>query len=178
MPYQSFEAEDGALVLAVGNDAQFARLCGVLGVPELAADERYATNTARVARRAELVPALRERVARWRRDDLVAACARAGVPATPVLTLPEALADPQAVARGSVVTGPHATAGEVPMVASPLWAATGPGGEGLGLRPSEGAAPVPPRLGEHSLDVLTRDLGMDEGEARALIEDGVVVQTG
>lgn len=177
VPYQSFEARDGALVLAVGNDAQFARLCGVLGVPELAADERYATNASRVAHREEVVGRLAELVAGWRRDDLVAACGAAGVPATPVLTLPEAFADPQAEARGSVVTGAHRE-GPVPMVASPLWHARGPDGADLGLRPEDGAAPAPPLLGEHSLDVLTRDLGMDEDEARRLVAEGVVVQAG
>jgi len=178
VPYQSFEASDGALVIAVGNDAQFARLCRVLGVPELAEDERYATNAARVAHREEVVGTVARLVAAWRRDELVAACSAAGVPATPVLTLPEAFADPQARARGSVVTGVRPDGTAVPMVASPLWFASRADGGDLGLRPDEGAAPVPPALGEHSLEVLTRDLGMPEDEALRLVEEGVVVVAG
>lgn len=175
VPYQSFEAADGALVLAVGNDGQFSRLCGVLGVPAMAADERYATNAARVAHRDEVVGTVARLVAGWKRDDLVAACTAAGVPATPVLTLPEAFADPQAAARGSVVRGTQADGSPVPMVASPLWFAHGLGGADLGLRPQEGEAPVPPAVGEHSFEVLTRDLGLTAEEARRLVDEGVVV---
>ena len=175
VPYQSFEASDGALVLAVGNDAQFGRLCGVLGVPELAADERFATNAARVAHRDEVVARIAGLVAGWRRDELVAACGAAGGPATPVLTQPESFADPQAAARGAVVSGTGRDGTSVPMVASPLWFARRPDGTDLGLRPPEGEAPAPPRLGEHSLEVLTRDAGLTEEEARRLVEDGVVV---
>jgi crotonobetainyl-CoA:carnitine CoA-transferase CaiB-like acyl-CoA transferase len=175
VPYQSFEAADGALVLAVGNDGQFSRLCGVLGVPAMAADERYATNAARVAHRDEVVGTVARLVAGWKRDDLVAACTAAGVPATPVLTLPEAFADPQAAARGSVVRGTQADGSPVPMVASPLWFARGLGGADLGLRPQEGEAPVPPAVGEHSFEVLTRDLGLTAEEARRLVDEGVVV---
>lgn len=178
VPYQTFRAADGEFVLAVGNDAQFARLCRVLGVPELAEDERYATNAARVAHREEVVGTVARLVAAWRRDELVAACSAAGVPATPVLTLPEAFADPQARARGSVVTGVRPDGTAVPMVASPLWFASRADGGDLGLRPDEGAAPVPPALGEHSLEVLTRDLGMPEDEALRLAEEGVVVVAG
>lgn len=175
VPYQSFEAADGALVLAVGNDGQFSRLCGVLGVPAMAADERYATNAARVAHRDEVVGTVARLVAGWKRDDLVAGCTAAGVPATPVLTLPEAFADPQAAARGSVVRGTQADGSPVPMVASPLWFAHGLGGADLGLRPQEGEAPVPPAVGEHSFEVLTRDLGLTAEEARRLVDEGVVV---
>jgi crotonobetainyl-CoA:carnitine CoA-transferase CaiB-like acyl-CoA transferase len=175
VPYQSFEAADGALVLAVGNDGQFSRLCGVLGVPAMAADERYATNAARVAHRDEVVGTVARLVAGWKRDDLVAACTAAGVPATPVLTLPEAFADPQAAARGAVVRGTQADGSPVPMVASPLWFAHGLGGADLGLRPQEGEAPVPPAVGEHSFEVLTRDLGLTAEEARRLVDEGVVV---
>src|SRR5690606_11507173 len=121
VPYQSFPTADGAVVLAVGNDNQFKRLCSVLGEPELGLDERYLVNSSRVANREELVGRLQELTSTWRRDELLAACAAAGVPATPVLNLPEALADPRAKARGAVVTSQHPTIGELPMIASPLW---------------------------------------------------------
>lgn len=176
VPYQAFEAADGGLALAVGNDKQFAKLCRVLGVPELAADDRYATNDARVRNRSLLIPLLAGRVAEWRRDDLIAACSHAGVPATPVLTLAEAFEDAQVRARGAVITGEHPTAGTVPMVASPLWSAAGVDGQDLGLRPAEGEAPAPPLLGQHSFDVLTKEAGLSPTQADALIARGAALQ--
>jgi len=176
VPYQAFEAADGGLALAVGNDRQFAKLCEVLGLPELATDERYATNDGRVANREVLVPLLAGRVAQWARDDLIQACSRVGVPATPVLTLPETFRDAQARTRGAVIHGEHPTAGAVPMVASPLWFAAGPGGEDLGLRPPDGGAPVPPLLGEHTFEVLTSEAGMDAGQVEALLARGAAVR--
>lgn len=173
VPYQAFEASDGALVLAVGNDAQFARLCAVLGHPEWA-EGPYATNEGRVKHRHELVPLLQERVATFRRDELVAACRAQQVPATQVLGLDEALAEPQAAARRLVVEGRHPTIGRLPMVASPLWHARGPDGEKLDLQPDEGDVAVPPLLGADSEAVLQRELGMSAAEVAELVELGVV----
>ena len=174
VPYQAFDAADGAVVLAVGNDAQFTRLCDVLGIPERAGDERFSTNAARVANRTELVDELRTLTATWARADLLAACTRAGVPATAVLSLPEALRDPQALARRAVVTGSHPTVGELGMAASPLWHVHGPDGVALSTPPAEGDAPVPPRLGEHGRAVLTDVLGLNAAEVDELIRAGVV----
>ncbi|MFO7546646.1 MAG: CoA transferase [Trueperaceae bacterium] len=174
VPYQAFDTADGAVVLAVGNDAQFARLCGVLGEPAWAADERFASNQGRVEHRRTLVPLLSEKLRARRRDDLLAACRAGGVPATPVATLPEALADPQTLARRMVVEGPHPVVGPLPMVASPLWHATGPDGAPVGLEPTDHASPVPPLLGQHTAAVLQADLGMDADEVAALAAAGVV----
>lgn len=173
VPYQAFEAADGALVLAVGNDAQFARLCAVLGHPEWA-EGRFATNEGRVAHRDELVPLLAARVKAFRRDELVAACREAQVPATQVLGLNEALAEPQAAARGAVIEGEHPTAGRLPMVASPLWHARGPDGQALDLAPDVAAVPVPPLLGQDTRAVLTEELGLSAGEVEELLAQGVV----
>jgi len=179
VPYQAFQAADGALVIAVGSDQQFARLCALLGEPALAADARYASNSARVASRVELVARLQALVAARRLGELVAACLAAGVPATPVATLPEALADPQAVARGSVVTGQHPTAGLLKMAASPFWNAIAPGGElGLGLKPAVGHAAVPPLLGQHSAEILAGELGLAPSTIAGLLDAGVVAQHG
>ncbi len=175
VPYQAFEAADGALMIAVGNDAQFRRLCEVLGLPELGSDARYLTNAGRVQARDELVPLLSARLKERRRDDWLEGMRRAGVPATPVATLPEALADPQTVARGLVVRGEHPGIGPLRMVGSPLWHASGPAGEPLGRMPEAGASPVPPRLGEHSRAVLQGDLGMSAAEIDALVSAGVVL---
>jgi crotonobetainyl-CoA:carnitine CoA-transferase CaiB-like acyl-CoA transferase len=99
-PYQSFPTSDGDLIIAVGNDRQFAKLCVVLAIPALAADERFATNPARVANRAALLPPLIERTLGWTSAALLAALEAAGVPVGPVNRIDEVFADPQVVARG------------------------------------------------------------------------------
>jgi len=172
VPYQAFPTADGSVVLAVGNDGQFRRLCEVLGVAELAEDERYVTNSARVANREELVQTLSQLTAARSRDELLEACTAAGVPATPVLTLPEALADPQARARGAVVTGNHPTIPEVPLVASPLWHVYAAGSEARNVPARIEAAPL---LGQHSRSVLGADLGLGDDEIDRLVADGVVI---
>ncbi|WP_347267177.1 CoA transferase [Paracoccus sp. (in: a-proteobacteria)] len=100
VPYQLFPALDGHLIIACGNDRQFAALALVLDLPDVAADADYATNPARVANRARLVPLLSAATARFDRAALIAALGAAGVPAGPVNDLAEALADPQIAARG------------------------------------------------------------------------------
>ena len=100
VPYQVFPACDGHLIIACGNDRQFAALCGVLGVPEFAADRAYATNPARVANRRTLCAAIAERTSSRSRSDMIAAFKQAGVPAGPINTVAEALAEPQIEARG------------------------------------------------------------------------------
>ncbi len=98
-PYQAFETADGALVIAVGNDGQFARLCGILGLA-LHLDPRFATNPGRVVHRAELVSAVQAAVGTWRKAALYEALEAAGIPAGPINLLNEVFADPQVVARG------------------------------------------------------------------------------
>ena len=173
VPYQAFETADGAVVLAVGNDRPYASLCQVLGRPEWAEGE-YATNDGRVADRARLVPMLQERLLEVTTSELLAACNAAKVPATQVMGLDEALAEPQAVARGMVVSGQHPLIGELDMVASPLWKARGPNGQQLELEPEPGDAPVPPLLGEDTAAVLARELGLSEAEVADLAASGAV----
>ena len=100
VPYQLFPASDGHLIVACGNDRQFAALCRVLDLAHLAADPDFATNPARVAHRDRLVPMLSAATARRTRADLIAAMESAGVPAGPVNDVAEALAEPQVAARG------------------------------------------------------------------------------
>ncbi|WP_062119437.1 CaiB/BaiF CoA transferase family protein [Aureimonas sp. AU40] len=100
VPYQSFPVADGHVVIACGNDRQFARLAAELGLSELATDERFATNEARVANRAVLVPVMTERLARRSRDEFLAALEREGVPAGPINTLADVFDDPQVAHRG------------------------------------------------------------------------------
>ena len=100
VPYQVLPVADGHLIVAVGNDAQFARFAKVLGAPELAGDPRFLRNADRVRQRAELVPILQALCRKFSRDALLAALEREGVPAGPINTLDDVFADPQVVARG------------------------------------------------------------------------------
>lgn len=161
VPYQAFDAADAPLTVACGNDAQFARLATVVGAPEWTGDARFATNAARVAHRDVLVPLLAMRFAGDVRDAWVARLVAAGVPATPVLDLVEALADPQVAARAMVATVHDPVAGPIPTVASPFGAAA---------RPVASA----PLLGGDTADVLRDALGIDGAELAALAADGAV----
>ena len=98
-PYQVFACSDGHLIIAVGNDGQFARFCELLGMPALAAAPDYATNPARVANRAALDQALTPVIAGWNKADLLTACEAQGVPAGPINDMSEVFADPQIIAR-------------------------------------------------------------------------------
>ena len=100
VPYQLFPASDGHLILACGNDRQFAALCRVLGLPDLPGDPDFATNPARVAHRDRLVPMLTAATSRRTRAELIALMEGAGVPAGPVNDVAEALSEPQILARG------------------------------------------------------------------------------
>lgn len=120
VPYQVFPCSDGYFIAAVGNDGQFTRFCAVLGVPELAGQDDYRTNPERVAHRAALVPQLSARTATFRRDDLLAALEKQGVPAGPINTVSQVFDDPQVKARGLRVDLPEAGGGTVPAVASPI----------------------------------------------------------
>jgi crotonobetainyl-CoA:carnitine CoA-transferase CaiB-like acyl-CoA transferase len=99
VPYQAFETRDGALIVAVGNDSQFARLCRVLGLT-LHEDARFTNNPGRVTHRAALIPLLEATIRDWAKADLYEALEREGVPAGPINTVGEVFADPQVTARG------------------------------------------------------------------------------
>ncbi|WP_106639346.1 CaiB/BaiF CoA transferase family protein [Allosphingosinicella vermicomposti] len=114
-PYQTFAVADGHVIVAVGNDGQFAKLCGILGLAALAEDARFASNADRVGHREALAAALSPALALRRKDELLAALAGAGVPAGPINDVAEVFADPQVIARGMRIE-----AGGVPGVASPI----------------------------------------------------------
>lgn len=135
VPYQTFSASDGMLLVAAGNDLLFGRLCGVLGLAGLAGDPRFATNGGRVENRDALILLLAEAIAGWRVAELEAALRGAGIPCGAVKDAAHALADPQTVALGIVSTLPG-------------------GARTVGLPISfDGQRPMPagaaPRLGEH-----------------------------
>lgn len=164
VPYQVMPAADGYFMLAVGNDGQFARLCEVIGEPQLASDPRYATNNARVAHREELVPYLQQRLRTRPAAQWLAALEKAVVPANPVNRIDQVFDDPQVQARGLRIELPHAGGGSVPMVRNPLKFSATP----LQYRQ---AAPV---LGQHTREVLDEVLSIDDARLQALQAQGVV----
>ncbi|NYZ16357.1 CoA transferase [Azospirillum sp. RWY-5-1] len=164
VPYQAFATADGHIILAVGNDGQFAKFCAVAGQPELAADPRYATNPERVRHRAELVPRLQEIIkARPSRDWLVGLEA-VGVPCGPINDLAAVFEDPQVIARGLRRDLPHPTAGTVPTVASPIRYSGTPIAHET----------APPTLGQHTDEVLGGLLGLDADTLASLKAAGVL----
>ena len=163
VPYQDFPTADGHMILAIGNDGQFARFCEVAGRSELAADARFATNRARVENRAELIPLLNEITATRTTTEWIAQLEARAVPCGPINGLAEVFADPQVQARGLAVKMPHPEAGEVPLVASPIR---------LSKTPVEYRR-APPLVGEHTDEILA-DLGVDAAGIAGLRERGVV----
>src|SRR5207247_315495 len=145
VPYQPFRAADGWVALAAANDGLFARLCDVLGHPELADDERFRTNAGRVRNRADLLPLLEQDFAARRADEWVAALDAAGVPAGKIRGVLEALR----AAEPATIRVAHPTAGELELVAPPFALASEPR-----------AASAPPLLGQHTREVL-EELGLD-----------------
>jgi formyl-CoA transferase len=163
VPYQVFEAADGHVIIAVGNDGQFVKFCEVAGRPDLAADPAYRRNADRVRNRAAVLavlePLVRTRpVAFW-----VERLDAAGVPCGPINDIAQALADPQVAARALRIELPHPLAGTLPLVANPIkLSATPPAYER-----------APPVLGQHTDEVLG-ECGFDAAEIARLKADGAV----
>ncbi|WP_342654162.1 CaiB/BaiF CoA-transferase family protein [Pseudomonas sp. F3-2] len=164
VPYQDFPTADGDFILTVGNDSQFRKFAEVAGQPQWADDPRFVTNKQRVAHRAELIPLIRQATVFKTTAQWVAALELAGVPCGPINDVAQVFADPQVQARGLKVELPHSLGGVVPQVASPIR---------LSETPVEYRR-APPLLGEHTEDILTRVLGLQEAEVAALREIGVL----
>lgn len=164
VPYQDFPSADGNFILAVGNDGQFRKFCEVAGIAGLADDSRYATNKARVANRAELIPQLRQATVFKTTAQWIALLEAAGVPCGPINDLQQVFADPQVQSRGLSFDLPNALGGRTPQVASPLRLSDTP----------VAYHSAPPLLGQHTDALLQRVLGMSEGQIAALREAGVI----
>ena len=164
VPYQAFATADGHIILAVGNDGQFARFCQVAGRPDLAADERFRANAGRVLHRAALVPELERVLATRPSSDWIASLEAAGVPCGPINDLGQVFEDPQVHARGMRLEVPHPLAGTASLVASPIRLSGTPVAPGT----------APPTLGQHTHEVLAEVLGLDEATRASLREVGVI----
>jgi len=143
VPYQTFHASDKPLVVAVGNNTQFANLCEAIGRPELADDERYSTNPDRVANRAALISELQEEFGKRTADEWAEEIRAAGVPSGPVNTLADVFADEHVLGSGILQNLNHPSAGSLKMLASPILI----DGERLPIRRP------PPILGQHTDDL-------------------------
>ena len=157
VPYQTFRAKDGSIIVATGNDGQYRKLCVALGLSGLAEDPRFLANADRVRNRTLLASLLGEAIVCQPMDHWIAVLEAAGVPCGPINTLDRVFADPQAKARELAFDLPHPSAGTVPTIASPM-------------RFSE--TPVehkrPPLLGEHTAQVLGELAGVSDVRLQAL----------
>ena len=162
-PQDVYACADGEVILVVGNDGQFAKLCQVFGQPAWAADPRFATNAQRVRNIGELSTLLRDAFGEWEREKLIAAFDMAGVPCGPINSVAEVFKEPQVQAREMLRHVPHPSGVGVPLVASPMRFE----GEPLPIRST------PPLLGEHS-DAILAELGYSNADIESLRTSEVI----
>jgi formyl-CoA transferase len=162
-PYQAFPTADGWINIGAIGQSNWERIPGVLGVPGLLTDERFASNGGRMAHRDELVAAMSAVLTQRPTEHWVTAFERAGVPAGPVKTMTQVLDDPQVLARDMVITVEHPVAGRVAALGCPIKFSLGTGVTGRGA----------PLYGEHTAEVM-RELGYAEAEIERLTQARVV----
>jgi crotonobetainyl-CoA:carnitine CoA-transferase CaiB-like acyl-CoA transferase len=164
VPYQVFAASDGHIIVAVGNENQFARMCEVIGRSELASDARFATNASRVNNRDELIPILQRIFVQRTMRDWLESLERAGVPCGPINTVADVFADPQVQARGLKLDLPHPSIGLVPSVANPIKYSATP----------ISYSSAPPMLGADTDEILREMIGVPPEEIARLRKAGIV----
>ena len=164
VPYQTFKTSDGDIILACGNDNLFSKFCEAGDCVHLVQDARFATNGKRVENRAALVPLLQEIFSRRTTREWVEALEAAGVPNGPINNLKQVFEEPQVVARGMKIEVEHASAGKVPLMASPMR---------FSETPLEFRLP-PPTLGQHTGEILQGVLGLDAAAIARLSDEGII----
>ncbi|MCR6631909.1 MAG: CoA transferase [Magnetospirillum sp.] len=164
VPYQAFPTLDGHVILAVGNDGQFARFCAVAGCHALAEDARFATNAGRVRNREALIPLLKAVLASRPSQAWIETLEAAGVPCGPINNLAQVFDNPQIRHRGMVARMPHPAAGEIGVVANPIHFSETPVAYDR----------APPQLGADTEDLLADLLGLDEAAIRDLEGQGII----
>ena len=164
VPYQLFDCVDGRIALAVGNDEQFRRFCKIIGLPDLAMDERFVTNKGRTEARDELLPIIEDKLRDRKLHELLAELRAVGVPAGELRTVGQAFASDVAILRDTVVSVPSERIGTFRSVRSPLRMSESP------FAPPT----LPPEVGEHTRQVLQAELDLSADRVDQLLEMGVV----
>ena len=164
VPYQTFNTADGAIILACGNDNLFKKFCEVAGCMEFTTDPKYSTNAVRVQNRAEITALLNAVFVKRKTKEWVKLLDDAGVANGPINNLQQVFEEPQVIARGMKIELPHAVAGKVSLVASPMR---------FSGTPIKHEVP-PPALGQHTDEILRQSLKKSDAEIAKLKADGVV----
>ncbi len=164
VPYQVFNASDGQMVVAVGNDSQFKKLCELIDTPQLLADERFSSNVSRVQHRDALVPLIQQAFAHNTTTHWVTLLTAAGVPCGPINNLQQVFDDPHIQHRGTRTEMPHPRAGTLPILANPARLSATPASYDR----------APPLLGEHTREVLGEWLGLSSADMDSLATEGVI----
>ncbi|MFP5394690.1 MAG: CaiB/BaiF CoA transferase family protein [Alphaproteobacteria bacterium] len=166
VPYQDFACADGDIIIALGNDRQFRDLVDILGLPEMADDGRFATSASRSDHREAMFAMINPAIARWTSDELLAALEAAKLPCGKINTIPQALEQPQTVARELVQEIAREDGTPIRFVGFPAKLSASPATYRL----------APPRSGQDTRTVLSEVLGMTDGEVDALAAAGVIAE--
>ena len=166
VPYQDFACADGSILVALGNDRQFRAFTALIGLPELADDERFVISSGRSVNRGALLAEMRPAIARWKSDELIAAMEAAKLPGGKVNEIPDVLEHPQIKARGLVHEMARSDGTPVKVLGFPAQLSASPATY----------RHAPPRSGENTFEVLQEKLGFDQEEIERLAQAGVIAE--